>query len=63
MRDGTFFGPIGGDGGTAESDETFVSNRRKKCPSVRDDQHEEKVFAFVERGAGLPSFHIARSLK
>jgi transposase-like protein len=64
MRDG-HFGPLGGDGKTAEIDEHWVGGREKNKHAIKRDpnrkgpyQGKEPVFALVERGGRARSFHM-----
>jgi transposase-like protein len=50
-------GLMGGGGGTVEADETFWGNRRKNN-GQRGWAHQMKVFALVERGGNVRSFHV-----
>jgi transposase-like protein len=53
-------GLLGGNGGTVEADETFWGNNKPRKPSKgRGFDHKMKVFALVERGGPVRSFHVA----
>lgn len=52
-------GLLGGGGGTVEADETFWGNNKPRKPSKgRGYAHKMKVFALVERGGPVRSFHV-----
>lgn len=61
MAEGSF-GPMGGDGGTVEADETFWGNmrskKRRKPKGHRGYQHKEKIVSLVERGGRVRSQHV-----
>jgi transposase-like protein len=62
MRDGSL-APMGGAGGIAEIDETFIG--RKEGVEVRRGwaHHKNTVLTLVERGGAARSFHIAEATK
>lgn len=63
--------PMGSGGGTVEADETFWGNSKRskkgRMYKGRGYQHKEKIFALVERGESVHSFHVpavnAKTLK
>jgi len=61
MAEGSF-GPMGGDGGTVEADETFWGNNRSKTrqkpKGARCYQHKEKIVSLVERDDCVHSEHV-----
>jgi len=60
MKDEAFAEALGGEGKVVEADETYWGNSRsKKIKPVRGGHHKEKVFALVERGGDIRSFHVA----
>lgn len=67
MKDGEF-GPMGGNGGTVEADETFWGNNKPRGQKKgRGYHHKMKVFTLVERDGKARSFHVpavnAKTLK
>jgi transposase-like protein len=64
MRDGTFPGPLGGQGKIVEADETWVGGKEKnKHVGKRKRGNiggvgKEAAFALVERGGKVRSFHV-----
>jgi transposase-like protein len=54
--------PMGGPGKTVEMDETYIGRDFSKKPS-RGTAHKLAVFALVERGGSVRSFHIDRADK
>ena len=71
MRSGSFAGPMGGEGGIVEADETYYgpvderrpSRQRGDRPYVRSGQHgpggKRAIVSLVERGGNVRSFHAA----
>jgi len=51
-------GLLGGNGGTVEADETFFG-RKPGTKKARGYAHKNAVFALVERGGEVRSFHVA----
>jgi len=60
MKDSVFADKLGGGGKVVEVDETFWGNKGKQRPRARGYAHKEKVFALVERGGSVRSFHVPR---
>jgi transposase-like protein len=58
MKDSFFVKQLGGKDKIVEADETFWGNTRKLRPGARGYAHKEKVFALVERGGDVRSFHV-----
>ena len=72
MREPHYTGPLGGDGGVVEADETYIgpkasnmsSKRKGPRPGFKKGQprinipEKEKVLALVERGGKVRSFHV-----
>lgn len=64
LREGNFPGPLGGEGKTVEADESYVGGKEtNKHKSKRrfhrgGPQGKEPVFALVERGGSVRSFHV-----
>ncbi len=59
MKEKTWPGPLGGEGKTVESDETFIG--RKSGRKVRQGSaHKHAVVSLVERGGKVRSFHVER---
>jgi transposase-like protein len=64
MRDGTFPGPLGGEGKIVEADETWIGGKEKnKHVGKRNKRNiggtgKEAAFALVERGGKVRSFHV-----
>jgi len=59
MKDPVFVGQLGGGNLIVEADETFWGNTRSKNVKVRRGyEHKEKIFALVERGGDVRSFHL-----
>ncbi|MGB5107804.1 MAG: IS1595 family transposase [Candidatus Zixiibacteriota bacterium] len=59
MKDPVFVGLLGGSGIIVEADETYWGNTRRKGVKVREGyEQKEKIFALVERGGRVPSFHL-----
>jgi transposase-like protein len=52
-------GPMGGDGGTVEVDETYWGNVGKQRPGARGGDHKMKIVTLVERDGQKRSFHVA----
>ncbi len=52
-------GPMGGDGGPVEVDETYWGNVGKQRPGARGGDHKMKVVSLVERSGQKRSFHVA----
>ena len=52
-------GPLGGNGGTVEADETYWGNTGKQAKGARGYAHKMKVVSLVERGGEKRSFHVA----
>ena len=51
---------LGGEGKVVEADEMYWGNSRSKdIKPVRGGSHKEKIFALVERGGDVRSFHVA----
>jgi hypothetical protein len=65
MRDGTFPGPLGGEGRIIEADETWIGGKEKNKHVGKRNKHnisgtgKEPAFALVERGGKARSFHVA----
>lgn len=60
MKDPSFREQLGGENKVIEADETYWGNSRSKnIKPVRGGSHMEKVFALVERGGKVRSFHVA----
>jgi transposase-like protein len=55
-------GPLGGDGGVVEIDETFIG-RRKGVEVRRGYAHKNVVLSLVERGGSVRSFHVDSTKK
>lgn len=51
--------PIGGEGKTVESDETFVGGKKKNVHKGKPEPKKHAVHALVERGGELRATHIA----
>lgn len=60
MKDSVFADKLGGGGKVVEVDETFWGNKSKKRPGARGYAHMEKIFALVERGGPVRSFHVPK---
>ena len=58
MKDPVFAKQLGGAGKVVEADETFWGNTRKEKKHSRVWGHKEKIFALVERGGCVRSFHV-----
>ena len=72
MREPKYQGPLGGDGGVVEADETYIGPKARNMSSARKGprkgfkkgQHrinipeKEKVLSLVERGGKVRSFHV-----
>jgi transposase-like protein len=52
-------GPIGGEGKTVESDETFVGGKKKNVHRGKPEPQKHAVHALVERGGELRAKHVA----
>ncbi len=52
-------GPLGGNGGPVEVDETYWGNVGKQPPGARGFAHKMKVVSLVERNGQKRSFHVA----
>ncbi len=52
-------GPLGGDGGPVEVDETYWGNTGKQAPGARGYAHKMKIVSLVERDGNKRSFHVA----
>jgi transposase-like protein len=52
-------GPLGGNGGPVEVDETYWGNVGKQAPGARGYAHKMKVVSLVERNGKKRSFHVA----
>lgn len=52
-------GPLGGNGGPVEVDETYWGNQGKQAPGARGWAHKMKVVSLVERNGQKRSFHVA----
>jgi transposase-like protein len=63
MNDRHYPGPMGGNGGTVEADETFIGpkkkNLHKRERTKKGRPEKQAVLAMVERGGKARSFHIA----
>jgi len=57
MREGKIPGPLGGDGGFVEADETFVGGKARNR-AYREPPPKEAVMALVERGGKVRSYHV-----
>jgi ISXO2-like transposase domain len=63
MRDGKL-PPLGGQGKTVEIDESYIGgkeqnkHRNKRTPNAKGVMGKEPVFALVERGGAVRSFHV-----
>lgn len=57
MQDGG--GPLGGNGGAVEADETYWGNTGKQRKGARGFAHKMKVVSLVERNGKKRSFHVA----
>lgn len=51
-------GLLGSGGGTIEADETFIGHKPGSKKGHGGYQHKEAVFALVERGGNVRSFHV-----
>lgn len=51
-------GPIGGEGKTVESDETFVGGRKKNVHKGKPEPKKHAVHALVERGGHMRASHV-----
>ena len=58
MRD-TSSEPIGGEGKTVESDETFVGGKKKNVHKGKPEPKKHPVHALVERGGKMRASHVA----
>lgn len=54
-----FSGPLGGEGGPVEVDETYWGNTGKQRKGARGYDHKMKVVSLVERNGEKRSFHVA----
>lgn len=52
-------GPIGGEGKTVESDETFVGGKKKNVHKGKPEPKKHAVHALVERGGQVRATHVA----
>jgi transposase-like protein len=52
-------GPVGGEGKTVESDETFVGGKKKNVHRGKPEPRKHAVHALVERGGHVRATHIA----
>jgi len=52
-------GPIGGEGKTVESDETFVGGKKKNVHKGKPEPKKHAVHALVERGGQMRATHVA----
>ncbi|ODA66855.1 ISXO2-like transposase domain protein [Methyloligella halotolerans] len=74
-EDGTFGGPLGGEGKTVEADETYIGKRdkpyvsphRRGLPYTKSGKsggaQKRTVVALVERGGRVRSFHVQHATK
>jgi transposase-like protein len=53
-----YAGPLGGNGGAVEVDETYWGNEGKQAPGARGWAHKMKVVSLVERDGQKRSFHV-----
>src|SRR4051794_25432209 len=64
MRDGSL-GPLGGNGGAVEADETYFGERndhaRRRKPGQRGPAGKRAVVGLVERGGKTRMFHVERA--
>lgn len=51
-------GPIGGEGKTVESDETFVGGKKKNVHKGKPEPKKHAVHALVERGGQIRASHV-----
>jgi transposase-like protein len=59
MRDPMFTNQLGGSGKVVEIDETFWGNQKRRGRAYgKGYQHKEKIFALVERGGDVRSYHV-----
>jgi transposase-like protein len=58
MSQGASAGPIGGEGKTVESDETFVGGKKKNVHRGKPEPKKHAVHALVERGGEMRATHI-----
>ena len=58
MQDDVDAGPIGGEGKTVESDETFVGGKAKNVHKSKGTPKKEAVHALVERGGQVRVSHV-----
>ena len=63
MREGFLEIPFGVAGGIVESDETFLSRRRRKGDGPLHKQHKMKVLTLVDRTTGRARSTVLKSLK
>lgn len=57
MREGTDFGPVGGNG-PVEVDETFFGGYRRGRGKGGGSAHKDKIMSLIERGGRLRSFQV-----
>lgn len=65
MRDGSL-GPLGGEGGTVEADETYFGPKdgeAKKAKHTRGPAAKRAIVGLVQRGGKVRTFHVARADK
>ena len=62
MREGTLAVPFGSGGGTVESDETFLTRRRRKGDGRRKDVHKPKVLTLIDRTTKQARSTVVRNL-
>jgi transposase-like protein len=60
MKDPFFIKKIGGKNKIVEADETYWGNTKKLRKGARGYAHKEKIFALVERGGDVRSFHVEK---
>lgn len=58
MDDSATSGPIGGEGKTVESDETFVGGKKKNVHKGKPEPKKHAVHALVERGGKVRASHV-----
>ena len=63
MRDGALAIPFGSKGGAVESDETFMTRRRRKGEAPRHDAYKMKVLTLIDRDTKQARSHVIANVK